>query len=183
MSDQSVGSNHDPSFPGLSVTQRRGNDHMREVRLVAWVLLWSCIILALSNTDADASSCFGLESKSVRYAADRHIEVDTLWSLPFPTSATIAAKAWMNGKPLCLNWYERRLKPIREASGIQFDLHEMRDTYASLLIATDKITPEQLTLWLGHSSVTLTLRRYARLFEQRKAVIADAADELVDSLG
>ncbi len=71
---------------------------MREVRLVAWVLLWSCIILALSNTDADASSCFGLESKSVRYAADRHIEVDTLWSLPFPTSATIAAKAWMNGK-------------------------------------------------------------------------------------
>lgn len=87
------------------------------------------------------------------------------------------------GKPLCLNWYQRRLPGIRAASGIDFDLHEMRDTYASLLIATDKITPEQLTLWLGHSSVTLTLRRYARLFEQRKAAIADAADELVDSLG
>jgi integrase len=94
--------------------------------------------------------------------------------------------AWVfpnaNGKPLCLNWYQRRLKPIREAAGIDFDLHEMRDTYASLLIATDKITPEQLTLWLGHSSVTLTLRRYARLFEERKAVIADAADELVASM-
>ncbi len=87
------------------------------------------------------------------------------------------------GRPLCLNWYQRRLPAIREASGIRFDLHEMRDTYASLLIATDKITPEQLTLWLGHSSVTLTLRRYARLFEQRKAMIADAADDLVDSLG
>lgn len=88
-----------------------------------------------------------------------------------------------SGKPLCLNWYQRRLPAIRERSGIRFDLHEMRDTYASLLIATDKITPEQLTLWLGHSSVSLTLRRYARLFEQRKASIADAADELVDSLG
>jgi integrase len=95
--------------------------------------------------------------------------------------------AWVfpnqNGRPLCLNWYQRRLPAIRERSGLHFDLHEMRDTYASLLIATDKITPEQLTLWLGHSSVTLTLRRYARLFEQRKAMIADAADELVDSLG
>lgn len=94
--------------------------------------------------------------------------------------------AWVfpnaNRKPLCLNWYERRLRKIREASGIHFDLHEMRDTYASLLIATDKITPEQLTLWLGHSSVTLTLRRYARLFEQRKAAIADAADELIETL-
>jgi integrase len=95
-------------------------------------------------------------------------------------------EAWVfpnaNGKPLCLNWYQRRLYKIRETSGIHFDLHEMRDTYASLLIATDKITPEQLTLWLGHSSVTLTLRRYARLFEQRKAAIADAADELIESL-
>ena len=87
------------------------------------------------------------------------------------------------GKPLCLNWYQRRLPGIRAASGIHFGVHEMRDTYASLLIATDKITPEQLTLWLGHSSVTLTLRRYARLFEQRKTAIADAADDLVDSLG
>lgn len=95
--------------------------------------------------------------------------------------------AWVfpnaNGKPLCLNWYARRLHKIRDASGIRFDLHEMRDTYASILIATDKITPEQLTLWLGHSSVSLTLRRYARLFEQRKAAIADAADALIDSLG
>lgn len=100
-----------------------------------------------------------------------------------PRSADALVFPNANGKPLGTNWYQRRLAHIRDASGIHFDLHEMRDTYASLLIATDKITPEQLTLWLGHSSVSLTLRRYARLFEQRKTAIADAADELIDSLG
>lgn len=87
------------------------------------------------------------------------------------------------GDTLTAEWHRERLARIRAASGIHFDLHEMRDTYASLLIGTQQISVEELTLWLGHSSVQLTLKRYARLYDQLKARIADAADDLIESLG
>lgn len=100
-----------------------------------------------------------------------------------PRNATDLVFPNRTGKALTAEWHRERLARIRTASGIHFDLHEMRDTYASLLIATQQISVEELTLWLGHSSVQLTLRRYARLYDQMKARIASAADHLIDSLG
>lgn len=100
---------------------------------------------------------------------------------PRPPTALVFPN--QRGETLTAEWHRERLAKIRATSGIDFDLHELRDTYASLLIATQQISVEELTLWLGHSSVQLTLKRYARLYDQLKARIADAADDLIDSLG
>jgi len=65
----------------------------------------------------------------------------TGYDLVFPTR---------NGLPLREHgWYGKRLPKIRAACGIHFDLHELRDTYASILIATTEISAAELTLWLG----------------------------------
>lgn len=87
----------------------------------------------------------------------------TGFELVFPTR---------NGFPLREHgWYGKRLPKIREACGIHFDLHELRDTYASILIQTNDVTAEMLTLWLGHKSVQTTLNRYGKLFEKTQARI------------
>lgn len=82
------------------------------------------------------------------------------------------------GRPISQDWYIDRLPKIRDAAGIHFDPHELRDTYASILIATG-IGELELTLWLGHASVETTRRRYAKLFEKRKAARAAQANQLL----
>lgn len=78
-------------------------------------------------------------------------------------------------------WYGKRLPAIRELSGIHFDLHEMRDTYASILIQTG-VDSSELTLWLGHRSIQTTLDRYAALFPSRRRAALAMANERLRSL-
>lgn len=86
------------------------------------------------------------------------------------------------GNPLTENWYGRRLTKIRTASGIPIrGLHELRDTYASILIQSG-IGEAELTLWLGHRSIQTTLDRYGRLFERRKAALVAKANVALGSL-
>lgn len=85
--------------------------------------------------------------------------------------------ATRTGAPLNSDWYAS----AKAAAGQRVSLHEMRDTYASLLIAAG-IGEAELTLWLGHKSVELTVRRYARLFEERKTHLASVADERIDEM-
>lgn len=71
-----------------------------------------------------------------------------------------------NDRPLGENgWFGQRLPKIRKACGIHFDLHEMRDTYASLLIHAG-VREAELTLWMGHEHLQTTLDRYGRLFDE-----------------
>jgi integrase len=98
-----------------------------------------------------------------------------------------------NGKPLRSNWYrhdrtttevtseDRNLGRIRKACGIHFEPHQLRDTYASLLIQSG-IGEAELTLWLGHKDIATTLRNYGRLFERRKTALAVKANQLIGSL-
>ena len=78
------------------------------------------------------------------------------------------------GRALPHDWYRN----VREVVGRPVKLHELRDTYASLLIAAG-VSELELTLWLGHTSVELTLQRYAKLFAPRKAKLARAANRLL----
>lgn len=87
-----------------------------------------------------------------------------------------------NRAPLRNNgWYGHRLPAIREACGIDFDLHELRDTYASILIQSG-IGEAELTLWLGHRSIQTTLTRYGKLFESRKMRLVELANANLASL-
>ncbi len=97
------------------------------------------------------------------------------------------------GGPLSSNWYrhdrtmedvtsdDRNLGRIRKACGIHFEMHQLRDTYASILIQSG-IGDAELTLWLGHRSTQTTVRRYGKLFEKRKAALASKANELLATL-
>lgn len=97
------------------------------------------------------------------------------------------------GGPLSSNWYrhdrttnevtadDRNLGRIRKACGIHFEMHQLRDTYASILIQSG-IGDAELTLWLGHRSTQTTIRRYGKLFEKRKAALASKANELLATL-
>jgi integrase len=86
------------------------------------------------------------------------------------------------GGHLTENWYDRRLTKIRKASGIDIaGLHELRDTYASILIQSG-IGEAELALWLGHRSIQTTLDRYAKLFERRKAVLVARANAALGDL-
>lgn len=80
------------------------------------------------------------------------------------------------GGPLRSNWYARNLVRIRQACEISFEPHELRDTYASILIQTTGIGEAELTMWLGHRSVQTTRDRYGKLFEKRKARLASKAN-------
>jgi len=81
------------------------------------------------------------------------------------------------GKPLKENnWYGQRLPKIREACGIHFDLHELRDTYASILIQTTGIGEAEITKWMGHANMQVTVERYAQLFDKRKTAVKKLAD-------
>ncbi|MCW2921590.1 MAG: phage integrase [Thermoleophilia bacterium] len=97
------------------------------------------------------------------------------------------------GGPLRSNWYrhdrtmkevtseDRNLGRIRKACGIHFEPHQLRDTYASILIQSG-IGEAELTLWLGHKSISTTLENYGKLFERRKTALAVKANQLIGSL-
>lgn len=87
-----------------------------------------------------------------------------------------------SGKPLWSSWYGKNLAEIRAAADFEFDLHELRDTYASILIAAG-LGEAEVTMYLGHSSVEITVRRYARLFSARRPMVAAQANALIPLLG
>jgi integrase len=174
-----------------------GCQHLRDATMLTLAaytgLRWSELrALRWSDLDLDAEQPHVRLVRSVD--ADRSIKStksDQERTVPILAPGVAALHAWRdvapgtslvfpnrNGRPLYNDWYRDRCKAIREACGIDFDPHELRDTYASILIAAG-IGELELTLWLGHASVETTRRRYARLFESRKATLAGKANELL----
>lgn len=157
-----------------------------ELRALQWadVDLTSATINLTRSLDLDKSM------KSTK--SDRHrivpilapgVEALKLWLSegPGPDSCELVFPT-ANGKPLGENnWYNQRLPEIRKACGIEFGLHELRDTYASILIQSG-IGEAELTLWLGHRTIQVTISRYGKLFEQRKAALVAKANLALASL-
>ena len=71
----------------------------------------------------------------------------------------------------------RRAQRIWKRAGLQrITLHEARHTYASLMIAAG-VNAKALSTYMGHSSITITLDRYGKLFpgnEEEAAGLFDA---------
>jgi integrase len=77
------------------------------------------------------------------------------------------------------NVTQRALKPaLRRARLPQVRLHDLRHTYASLLIAQGD-HPKLISEQLGHASVQITLDRYGHLMDQS---YGDASDRLEQAL-
>jgi len=65
-------------------------------------------------------------------------------------------------------------KGRRRYEGVRF--HDLRHTCAALLIAAGRHL-EEVKTYLGHSSIRVTSDRYAHLFPEARAAIADALEE------
>lgn len=178
---------------------RKGCEHMRDATLVVLAaysgLRWS-ELRALRWSDIDLESgCINLSraldvdytTKDTKTAGGRTVPIlkpglEQLrkWRAVAPDTALVFTNT--RGNPIRDRaWYTDRLPRIREACGINFDLHELRDTYASILIQSG-IGEAELTLWLGHTSIQQTLDRYGRLFERRKTLLVEKANAALEAM-
>lgn len=99
-----------------------------------------------------------------------------------------------SGTPLGTAWYahddstdeptprDGPLGRARKASGIKFTPHQLRDTFASIMIAAG-IGEIELSEMLAHRSLETTRRHYGRLFAARRVSLAGRANDILDSLG
>ena len=72
-----------------------------------------------------------------------------------------------DGRPRNHNrFYQRDFRPAARRAGLPAGIrfHDLRHTYASLMIAAD-VNPKLLSAWIGHTSVSLTLDRYGHLYD------------------
>lgn len=179
-----------------------GCRYLREATLIQVAayagLRWSELrALEWADVDLDAgritlTRSLDLDRSTKSTKSDRHrvvpilkpgIDALKLWATEGPgVDASPLVFPTSRGKPLGENnWYNQRLPKIREACGIDFGLHELRDTYASILIQSG-IGEAELTLWLGHRSIQVTISRYAQLFESRKTALVERANAALDVL-
>jgi integrase len=80
------------------------------------------------------------------------------------------------------NWYRRRFRPAVKQAGLPEDLryHDLRHTYASLLIA-EGAHPRAIMERLGHSSIHVTLGTYGHLFLTLDEALTSRLDKAIQS--
>lgn len=75
------------------------------------------------------------------------------------------------GKPRRHNtFYLQVFKPAVVRAGLppETRFHDLRHTYASLMIAAG-VNPKRLSVWMGHTTVSLTMDRYGHLYDDESA--------------
>ena len=93
-----------------------------------------------------------------------------------PVDAQRVFPAPHGGRMSYANFYNRQWVPARNAFGMpDLDFHDLRHTYASLMIAAG-VHPRVLKDLMGHESIKLTMDTYGHLYEGA----ADAAVEALD---
>ena len=75
--------------------------------------------------------------------------------------------ATRHGKPLSHRNVSRAFDAIRADAGLDVEWHDMRDFYASRMIARGT-TATALAIWMGHADASITMKTYAKLFNQQK---------------
>lgn len=85
-----------------------------------------------------------------------------------------------NGGPLRRNQFTRRVwHPALRRAGIPgYTFHTLRHTAVTIAIDIG-FTAEQLTEWIGHSSISTTYDRYGHLFPRKREAIADRMGEVL----
>lgn len=99
-----------------------------------------------------------------------------------------------SGNPLGTAWYQHDktsteptpkdgpLGRARKRCGIHFEPHQLRDTFASILIAAG-VGEIELGEIMAHASLETTRRNYGRLFAARRVTLAGKANDILASLG
>ena len=81
------------------------------------------------------------------------------------------------------NFMARVYRPaVRRASLVPLRFHDLRHTYAALMVAAGS-HPKLLQAQMGHSSITVTLDFYGHLYPEMIAPVAAALDRLVQPEG
>lgn len=108
-----------------------------------------------------------------------------------PTGVVFPSRA---GNPLGTAWYQHDkssteptakdgpLGRARKRSGIHIEPHQLRDTFASIMIAAG-IGEIELSEMLAHRTLETTRKRYGRLFAARRVTLAGKANDILASLG
>lgn len=76
--------------------------------------------------------------------------------------------------------YERLTRAWTNAELVPIHPHELRHTYATLMIAAG-CNAKQLATWMGHSTIVITLDRYGHLFPGAERDGADMLDRFLSS--
>jgi integrase len=77
---------------------------------------------------------------------------------------------WLDGRNMDRTMFE----PARRRAGLSLRFHDLRHTFASILIAAG-VHPKAISEQLGHASVAITMDRYGHLFDRS---YSDVSDEL-----
>lgn len=141
-------------------------------------LRWEHVTLGRDPMVTVVTSKTSAGRRTVPVMLDVGINAINEWAEHGTTGLVFASLA---GTPLSRNWARDVLPKVRKASGIHVQMHELRDTYASILIATGAGEAE-ITMALGHASVETTRRHYAVWLEPRKWQSARAGNALWESM-
>jgi len=83
--------------------------------------------------------------------------------------------------PFTETYVRKRLKEIRDISGIHFTPHDLRRTSGYILYKAGKSIYE-ISKWLGHSSVKTTERWYMDILDQDKVELAESMESAFQKL-
>jgi integrase len=70
---------------------------------------------------------------------------------------------------------------VRRAQLAPLRFHDLRHTYAALMVAAGAHHPKLLQAQLGHTSIKVTLNTYGHLFPDAFADVGPALDRLVET--
>jgi integrase len=80
------------------------------------------------------------------------------------------------GTPLDGRNVDRKLfQPTRRRAGLSLRFHDLRHTFASILIAQGE-HPKKISEQLGHASIAITIDRYGHLFDRSYSDVSDALE-------
>ena len=85
----------------------------------------------------------------------------------------------LSGKPLADSVIRRRFYRILEESGLRRQrFHDSRHACASLMISQG-VPSREVMETLGHSTIAMTLNRYAHIFQEAQKEMADKMGKLL----
>ncbi len=78
------------------------------------------------------------------------------------------------------NFIKRSFKPLLRRAGLpEIRFHDLRHTFATLLLPRPEVPSKVVQEMLGHSSITMTLDTYSHVLPEMQGVAADAMQEML----
>lgn len=188
----SAGANPKTPAEVLEIANRQSNLRDRTiVMLAAYSGLRFSEIRAITWADIDMDAATVNVERSID--ADGNTKPTKTYEtrlVPILTPGMDALKEWREaatsgglvfttraGNAIGQSWH----KTVKQVTGHPIMLHELRDTYASILIAAG-VGEVELTMWLGHSDISVTRKHYGRIYAKRQITMAAKANAILADL-